>query len=153
MDIFEYSSNRSREITNLFYESVYAIDSSIYNDEQKAAWAPEPIDYGKWEERLSNKMPYMAFIKGEIAGFIELESNGHIDCAYVSPKYQRMGVATNLLNHVMFIAKNLGLKQLYVEASIVAKPFFEKSGFIVENKNIVYRQNVDLVNYAMRLNI
>jgi putative acetyltransferase len=153
MDVFEYSSNRSKEITDLFYESVYAIDSSIYNDEQKAAWAPEPIDYGKWEERLSNKRPYMVFIKGEIAGFIELESNGHIDCAYVSPKYQRMGVATNLLNHVMYIAKNLGLKQLYVEASIVAKPFFEKRGFIVEKKNIVIRQNVELVNYAMRLNI
>ena len=111
MDVVEYSSKRSKEITDLFYDSVYAIDSSIYTDEQKSVWAPEPIDYGKWEERLTNKRPYMIFIKGEIAGFIELESDGHIDCAYVSPQYQRMGVATNLLNHVMFVARNLGLKQ------------------------------------------
>jgi len=153
MEIIEYSSNKAKEIADLFYESVHAIDSSIYSDEQKDAWAPMPIDYGKWEKRLENKRPYVLVIKGKIAGFIELESDGHIDCAYVSPRFQRKGVATNLLNHVMSVAKNFGLNQLYVEASIVAKPFFEKSGFLVENENQVIRYNTVLVNYSMRLEI
>ncbi|MDX2369552.1 MAG: GNAT family N-acetyltransferase [Colwellia sp.] len=151
MDVIEYSSNKVKEIADLFYESVHAIDSSIYSEKQKNVWAPMPIDYVKWENRLENKKPYVAVIKGEIVGFIELESDGHIDCAYVSPKFQRIGVATTLLDHVMFVAKGLGLNQLYVEASIVAKPFFEKSGFLVENENRVIKHNTVLVNYTMRL--
>jgi putative acetyltransferase len=151
MEIVEYSSNRAKEIADLFYESVHSIDSSIYSEDQKQAWAPVPIDYIKWEVRLENKKPFLLLIKNELAGFIELESDGHIDCAYVSPKFQREGVATNLLNYVKSVAKNLGLDQLYVEASIVAKPFFSKNGFLVENKNQVSINNMVLVNYSMRM--
>ncbi|PHR84810.1 MAG: histone acetyltransferase [Colwellia sp.] len=151
MKIIEYSSSRVKEIADLFYDSVHAIDSSIYSDKQKDAWAPMPIDYGKWARRLENKKPYMAVIKGEIVGFIELDADGHIDCAYVSPKFQSIGVATHLLNHVISVAKGLGLNQLYVEASIVAKPFFEKGGFVVEKENRIVRHNTVLVNYGMRV--
>jgi putative acetyltransferase len=151
MKIVEYSSDRAKEIADLFYESVHSIDSSVYSEEQKHAWAPMPIDYLKWEVRLKNKKPYVLLIKNEVAGFIELEFDGHIDCAYVLPKFQREGVATNLLNHVKSVSKGLGLNQLYVEASIVAKPLFEKNGFLVENKNQVSINNMVLVNYSMRM--
>lgn len=153
MEIIEYLSSKATEITDLFYESVHAIDSSIYSDEQKRAWARKPIDYDIWKKRLEHKKPYLCMIKNEIAGFIELESDGHIDCAYVSPRFQRQGVATKLLDHVIIVAKNLGLKQLYVEASIVAKPLFEKKGFLAENENRVIRHNTVLINYSMRVAI
>lgn len=153
MEFIEYSSDRAREITDLFYDSIHAIDSSIYSDEQKDAWAPAPINYSEWVKRLGEKRPYLLILNDEVAGFIELESDGHIDCAYVAPKFQRKGVATNLLNYVMAVAKNLGLKQLYVEASIVAKPLFEKAGFSVENENHVIRHNIVLINYSMRVEL
>ena len=91
MEIVEYSSNRAEEIANLFYSSVHAIDSSIYSEAQKDVWAPTPIDYGRWNLLLNND---------QVAGFIELESDGHIDCAYVSPEFQKQGVATALLKHI-----------------------------------------------------
>jgi len=128
MTIIEYSSNRAREVTDLFFMSVHAIDSSIYSEEQKIAWAPSPIDYLFWEKRLELKRPYLLLINNQLAGFIELESDGHIDCAYVSPIFQRKGVATRLLKHVINEAKNQKLERLYVEASIVAKPLFERFG-------------------------
>jgi putative acetyltransferase len=153
MEIIEYLSSKATEVTDLFYDSVHAIDSSIYSNEQQRAWARKPIDYDTWEKRLENKKPYLCMIKNEIAGFIELESDGHIDCAYVSPRFQRQGVATKLLDHVIIVAKDLGLKQLYVEASIVAKPLFEKKGFLTENENRVIRHNTVLINYSMRVDI
>jgi putative acetyltransferase len=153
MEIIEYLSCKATEITDLFYESVHAIDSSIYSNEQKRAWARKPVDYEAWEKRLGHKKPYLCMINNEVAGFIELESDGHIDCAYVSPKFQRQGVATALLNHLFLVAKDLGIKQLYVEASIVAKPLFEKKGFLVENENSVIRHNTVLINYSMRVAI
>ena len=88
-------------------------------------------------------------IEDEVAGFIELESDGHIDCTYVLPKYQQIGVATLLIQHVFSLAKKLGLKKLYVEASFVAKPLFEKFGFIVKRKNEVIKDGVVLINYSM----
>jgi putative acetyltransferase len=153
MEIIEYSSSRAKEITDLFYSSVHAIDSSIYSDREKNAWAPKPIDYDKWKSRLDYKKPYLIIIKSEVAGFIELESGGHIDCTYVLPKYQKFGVATLLLQHVISLAKESGLKKLYVEASIVAKPFFEKFGFVAESKNEITRNETVLINYSMLLGI
>jgi len=153
MEIIEYSPNWAKEITHLFYSSVHAIDSSVYSYREKNAWAPKPIDYDKWIHRLANKKPYLLIIKGEVAGFIEFEPNGHIDCTYVLPKYQNIGVATSLLQHIVSLAQELGLKQLYVEASIVAKPLFENFGFIVKSKNEVIRNNVVLINYSMLMQI
>lgn len=153
MKIIEYSSTWARDITDLFYSSVHAIDSSIYSNREKEAWAPKPIDYDKWKCRLDCKKPYLLMIQGEGAGFIELDSDGHIDCTYVLPKYQNFGVATLLLQHVISLAKEAGLKKLYVEASIVAKPFFEKFGFTVEGKNEITRNETILINYSMLVRI
>jgi len=153
MQIIEYSSNRAEEIADVFYQAVHSIDSSIYSEKQKHAWAPLPVDYGKWKKRLDQKRPYLLLINDQIAGFIELELDGHIDCLYVSPKYQRKGLASTLLKHAISSAIKLGLHQIYVEASIVAKPFFEKFGFLVENENKVIRNNNVLINYSMRMEI
>lgn len=153
MKIIEYSSKFAKNLTDVFYNSVHGINTSVYSIEQQNAWAPLPIDYVKWANRFDIKKPYILTVNNEIAGFIELESNGHIDCAYVAPKFERKGVATELLKHVIFIAKGVGLKELYVEASIVAKPLFEKLGFIVENENKVIRKNIILVNYSMRVKL
>ena len=153
MQIIEYSSKSAKELTDVFYNSVHAINTSIYSMEQKNAWAPLPIDYEKWADRFDIKKPYILTVNDEVAGFIELESDGHIDCTYVDPKFERKGVATKLLQHIMHIAKEMGLKELYVEASIVAKPLFEKLGFKVKNENKVIRNQIVLVNYSMRLGL
>lgn len=91
----------------------------------------------------------MATIDGVVAGFIELEDNGHIDCAYTHPKYQGLGVMSALYTYVEDIAIQKSLKKLWVEASKVAKPFFETKGFVMTKENNVTRNNVILTNYTM----
>lgn len=129
--------------------SVHAIDSLIYGQAQKNAWAAYPIDYGAWQNRLALTKPYLLLIDDEVAGFIELAPDGHIHCLYVSPVCQRKGVATALLHHVFCVANKLGIKQLYVEASFIAKPLFEKFGFLLQHENNVVRNTVVLVNFTM----
>jgi len=153
MKIIEYSADQAKEIADVFHASVHAIDPVIYSEEQKSAWAPTPIDYAAWEKRLEQTKPYVLLVNNEIAGFIELESDGHIDCAYVLPRFQCKGVASKLLTHIMEFAKKSGLDSLYVEASIVAKPFFEKHGFFTEAVKQVNRRNTALIHYSMRLTI
>ncbi|GLX78554.1 acetyltransferase [Thalassotalea insulae] len=151
MKITNYSSAYAKAIAELFYQAVHAIDASVYSEQQKQAWAPAPIDYQKWQQRLAIKQPLVALIDNQVAGFIELDPDGHIDCTYVLPKFQGRGVASTLIKYLLSKAQSLGLTELYVEASIIAKPVFEKLGFVVEQENSVVRNNTLLTNYSMRL--
>lgn len=153
MEIVNYSSCRAKEITELFYDSVHSIDPAIYSTVQKNTWASFPINYKNWSERLEQKRPYLLLIDKKVAGFIELEPDGHIDCAYVSPAFQGKGVGTSLLKFVINRAKELGLDGLYVEASIVAKPLFQKFGFVQLKENKIIKNQVELINYSMRLQL
>lgn len=148
MDIESYSADKAREIADLFYQSVHAIDASVYTDAQKEVWAPEP-DYARWRERLDVKKPFLAIIDERVAGFIELDPDGHIDCTYTHPDFQRRGVASRLYEHLLAEAKGRNMKRLYVEASTVARPFFERRGFAVVNRNEFQRNGVTLVNFSM----
>ena len=151
--IVEYAPEHYKEIADLFTKAVHEIDDAIYNETQKTAWASQPVDYKKWEDRLACTKPFILLINDQVAGFIELEASGHIDCAYVHPQYQRQGVATQLLKYVIALAKDSDLKSLTVDASIVAKSFFDAFGFVVENENKVIRNGVVLINYSMMMKI
>ncbi|KUI97568.1 GNAT family N-acetyltransferase [Vibrio sp. MEBiC08052] len=149
MKIQTYSPEWAREIADLFYQSVHAIDPAIYTPEQKAAWAPAPVNYELWSERLSIKKPFVAIIDNHVAGFIELDSDGHIDCTYTHPNFQGIGVASSLYEHLLSQAKEVGMTRLYVEASLIAKPFFERRGFTVVKQNEVQRNGESLINFSM----
>ena len=153
MDIRCYSPAWARDIADLYYQSVHAIDSAVYTPEQKQAWAPAPIDYQVWAERLALKQPFVAIIDDRVAGFIELDADGHIDCTYTHPDCQGKGVASALYAHVLQQARETGIKRLYVEASLIAQPFFERRGFSVLKQNSVQRQGVNLINFSMERHV
>jgi putative acetyltransferase len=112
MDIQSYSSKRAKEIADLFYKSVHAIDSSVYSPELKDAWAPTPVNYERWIKRLNEKKPFLAVIENHVAGFIELEADGHIDCVYTHPDFQGKGVASTLYEHLLKEAKSRNINRL-----------------------------------------
>lgn len=153
MDIRCYSPAWARDIADLYYQSVHAIDSAVYTPEQKLAWAPAPIDYRAWTERLALKQPFVAIIDDRVAGFIELDADGHIDCTYTHPDCQGKGVASALYAHVLQQARETGIRRLYVEASLIARPFFERRGFSVLKQNSVQRQGVNLINFSMERHV
>ncbi|SEA84104.1 Acetyltransferase, GNAT family [Desulfuromusa kysingii] len=151
MDIQTYSPERAKEIADLFHQSVHAIDPSVYSPELKEAWAPTPVNYERWSERLNEKKPFLAVIESRVAGFIELDADGHIDCTYTHPDFQGKGVASTLFEYLLEEAKSRNIKRLYVEASLIAKPFFEHRGFSVVKKNEVQRNGSSLVNFSMEM--
>ena len=63
----------------------------------------------------------------------------HIDCFYTHKDYQRQGVGKALYAHLLSVARNRGLSSLHVEASEIAKPFFEREGLRLEKTNRVER--------------
>jgi putative acetyltransferase len=88
-----------------------------------------------------------------IAGFVDLEPDGHIDMLYVHAEHQAKGVARALLAHIENVAIRLGLDRLYTEASITARTAFEHRGFLVVATQTVLLRGETFTNYRMERQI
>lgn len=88
VQIRTYQPQDADAIADLYHAAVHAIDPTVYSKEQQEAWAPTPPDKVFWKERLAQKQPFVAWREGRIVGFMELEADGHIDCAYTHPAFQ-----------------------------------------------------------------
>lgn len=138
-------------IAKIFSTAIHEIASAVYTPEQCRAWADPAPDYDRWKKRCELKRPFVAVVDSEIAGFLELDPDGHIDCAYINPKFQRQGIMTGLVKHAIDTCFAMNLPKVRVEASIIARPLFEKVGFKVIRENQVEIKGVCLKNYIMEL--
>lgn len=149
MYIRAYKLSDTKEIMQLFYDTVHNINSYDYSLEQVQAWAPLQMDKQKWQERLSQRMAYVVEANEKILGFSELETNGHIDCFYCHKDYQGKGVGSLMIKNIEAQAKLLNISRLYAEVSITAKPFFQHHGFQVVNSQQISLRGQTLTNYLM----
>ena len=136
-------------LIDLFRATVRSVNLADYTEDQVRAWAPDTIDEAIWAKRIATNTCYMAEIDGSLAGFTELTPTGHVEMLFVAKDRQRRGVATALLAHVEDEARALGLTHLTTEASLTARPVFEKHGFRVMKRQKVSRGDQTLVNFLM----
>ncbi|MGS0681802.1 GNAT family N-acetyltransferase [Shewanella sp. 125m-7] len=72
-----------------------------------------------------------------------------VDCLFVHPDFSGTGIASALYQTLEAQALDLDLVQLTVEASYLAKPFFERFGFHTKCQNSHQRGEQVLVNFSM----
>lgn len=151
MYIRPFQRSDATELASLFFHTVRTINRKDYTFEQLNAWAPElqTVDMEKWRNSFSGKHVFLADVNGKIAGFGELENNGHIDRFYISKDHVGQGVGRFIYASLEEKARLMKLERLFVEASITAKPFFEKMGFALVKEQSVERKNVMLTNFVM----
>ena len=136
-------------LTNLFRSSVREIASRDYTAAQIRAWAPDEIDAVEFGRRCEAKWTWVAELEGRIAGFSDLEPDGHINMLYVHPDFLRHGVARALLEHIEEAARINALRRLYTEASLTARPIFEVMGFRMVVPQTVTIRGESMTNYRM----
>lgn len=136
-------------IAEIFTASIHEIASQVYTPEQCLAWSDRIPNPERWKKRCELKRPFVAIRDSKIAGFLELDPDGHIDCAYINPQFQRQGIMTTLVEHAITTCFALNINRVYVEASICAKPLFEKLEFKTLCENTVQIKGVPLLNYKM----
>jgi len=134
-------------VMSVFLRSVRGVASRVYDAGQIAAWAQ--VDRDVWSRRRLDRPTWVALIDGVIAGFIDLEGSGHIDMLFVDPACQRRGVASVLLDTVENAARVQRLAVLDTDASITARPFFEKHGFQIVRSQEVALRGQRLTNFRM----
>lgn len=150
--IVNYDKKYLKQIVELFIDTVHNINKKDYSKEQLNAWANPNYDLEIWEKRFEKSKPFLCVLENEVVGFYEYY-DGYIDCFYIHFKYQNCGIGKLLLNHILNLAKNENIDKIKVDASITAKPFFEKFGFKEVRENLVKRGNQELINFSMEKNL
>jgi putative acetyltransferase len=98
---------------------------------------------------VNDRLIWVAVVDELIIGFTDLKPSGHLDRMYVHPEHEGRGVASALLNRLEDAARCQGLTKLYTEASITAKPFFERRGFEVLTAQVVEFRGEKFINFKM----
>ncbi|MFI3326151.1 MAG: GNAT family N-acetyltransferase [Clostridia bacterium] len=137
------------EIAELFYKTVHNVCVKDYSKTELNAWASGEIDKISWNKSFLEHDTIIADFNGKITGFADMDSAGYLDRLYVHKDFQNQGIGTEIVKKLEKTACELGVTKFTSYASITAKPFFEKMGYVVVCKNIVVRNDVKLTNYKM----
>jgi putative acetyltransferase len=148
--IRDFKAGDAPEIVRLFFETVRSVNRADRLEEQLKAWAPGLPALEEWHARMAGHRTLVAEEGDEVVGFAELEDGGRLDMLYVRKDAVGRGVGRLLYNAIEREARGQGLGWLFTEASITARPFFERRGFRVVREQMVSRRGVSLTNFVMR---
>lgn len=81
-----------------------------------------------------------------------MAETGYLDRLYVHAAYQRRGAASAIFRTLENRARQLHITTITTDASITAKPFFERHGFQTIAAQTVYRHGIALNNFKMEKN-
>ncbi|HKM63131.1 MAG TPA: GNAT family N-acetyltransferase [Acidisphaera sp.] len=138
-------------VITVFLDAIREVASRDYDPAQVDAWAQ--ADRTAWEQQCLSRPTWVAVLDEAIVGFADLEPDGHIDVLYVHPAYQGVGVASLLLERVEAAAMGQGLSHVFTEASLTARPFFERWGFQVLARQQVALRGQTLARFQMQKTI
>lgn len=148
-----FQSEDASPCFSVFYKAVHEGTAPHYTSAQRHAWAPQSEMPAHWCDKLLRQACWVADEDGDVVGFMSLESDGHLDMAFVAPEYRRTDVAGALYNSVIKDAHNLELPRLFTEASHLARPFFEKRGWHITKPETITRSGVDIERFQMAKNL
>jgi putative acetyltransferase len=172
IEIRRFRFEDAEQVAALFHHTVREVNRADYSLSQVQAWAPDDLGFRNWAEVCRNRITYVADLQSVIVGFGELVENlvtnslvtnsnlegvtpnhGYIDCFYCHHQYQRLGIGTRLYQTIEATALDLGMTHLTVAASITARPFFERMGFVVQQSQYVNCRGEVFLNYLMAKNL
>jgi putative acetyltransferase len=132
----------------IFLSAIREVASKDYTPDEIAAWA-QVEDRDAWAKRRASRPSWVVECDGIVVGFSDLEPDGHLDMMFVHPAYQGVGAASLLLAGVEDEARRQGIGRIFTEASLTARPFFERRGFTVIARQTVEKRGQTLTNFRM----
>lgn len=142
----EYILSDCKQLAELFYQTVHAVNAKDYTKEQLDVWATGNVDLKEWDKSFSEHYTMVAIEDEIIVGFGDIDKSGYLDRLYVHKDYQGNGIASALCDK---LEQSVIDNKIVTHASITAKPFFEQRGYCVVKKQEVMRCGIALTNYVM----
>ncbi|HET9415414.1 MAG TPA: GNAT family N-acetyltransferase [Pseudolabrys sp.] len=124
-------------LREIFRDSIEDLTADDYTEAQQEAWASAADDLGVFKTKLSGQLTLVATLEGSPVGFASLEGKDKIDMLYVHPAATGQGVGAMLVDALEKLAGARGTERLTVDASDSARDFFEKRGYVAQQRNTV----------------
>jgi putative acetyltransferase len=122
-------------IGNVHAAAVRGIRTTLYTPAEIQAWAV-PRDPSSYEESIRSKEFFVAEDGGAIVGFGVLNQEiAEVEAVYVTPGAGRRGIGLEVLRKLEERASALGLSMLRLNASLNAVPFYEKAGYVAQERS------------------
>jgi putative acetyltransferase len=138
-------------LSDIYAASVRGLGARDYRPEQIDAWAGLTPTADNLNARLSDGRLRLIAVDREDRplGFLDMDTDGHIDLLYVAPDAAGRGCARALLEHAEAHARAAGVARLYAEASETARPVFERLGFLKTVRRDFEVAGVPIHNWAV----
>ena len=149
MKIRRYASSDIDEVIKLFYGTVHTVNAADYTSEQLDAWAPKDMDASVWDASLKRHYAVVAVEEGKIIGFGDIDADGYLDRLYVRAEYIGKGVGTAICDRLESAVRG----NTVTHASVTARLFFEKRGYVVVKEQQVERKGILLANSIMDMQV
>lgn len=124
-------------LAEIFRESILELTSDDYSEAQQEAWIERGADLDDLAHRLGNQLTLIATFDGSPVAFASLAGNAKIDMLFVHPAASGQGAAKILIDALEKLAGARGADKLIVDASDTARGFFEKRGYVAQQRNSV----------------
>ncbi|NTF41557.1 GNAT family N-acetyltransferase [Rhizobium rhizogenes] len=148
LSIKAYVPDDARATIDIFLRAIREVASRDYSPEQIEAWA-KVDDAEVWAQYRASRPTWLAMSGPVPVGFTDLKPDGCLDMMFVDPDHQGKGIASLLLATVEKAARDQGLRRIFTEASVTARPFFERRGFVVLAAQQVQKRGQTLANFRM----
>jgi putative acetyltransferase len=136
-------------LREIFRDSIEDLSADDYTEAQQEAWASVADDEAAFGKKLAGQLTLVATLNGSPVGFASLEGKDKIDMLYVHPAAAGQGAAAMLIDALEKLAGSRGAPKLTVDASDSARGFFEKRGYVAQQRNSVSIGNEWLANTTL----
>jgi putative acetyltransferase len=124
-------------LREIFRDSIEELTANDYSEAQQEAWASAANDVAEFSKKLGGQLTLVATLGGSLVGFASLANGDKIDMLYVHPAVAGQGVGAMLADALEKLARSRGAGKLSVDASDTARGFFEKRGYVAQQRNTV----------------
>jgi putative acetyltransferase len=127
-------------LREIFRDSIEDLTDEDYTPAQQEAWASVADDAAEFGKKLAGRLTLIASLAGQ----------DKIDMLYVHPAAVGQGVGAMLIDALEKLAAGRGAGKLSVDASDSARGFFEKRGYVAQQRNTVSVGDEWLANTTMQ---
>jgi putative acetyltransferase len=136
-------------LAEIFRAAIEELAVEDYSEAQREAWASTADDEAGFGAKLAGELTLVATYGGSPVGFGALADNTTIDMLYVYPAAAGQGAGAMLCDALEKLAAARGTKELTVDASDTARAFFQKRGFVAQQRNTLPLGDEWLANTTM----
>ncbi|MBC8570283.1 GNAT family N-acetyltransferase [Zongyangia hominis] len=147
MILRSYQPADCAQLAALFYGTVHSVNARDYTPAELDAWTGSSVDLDAWNRSFLEHYTVVAEENGIIVGFGDMDATGYLDRLFVHKDAQGRGIGSAICDA---LERAVSSEMITTHASITAKPFFLRRGYLLVEEQQVRRGKERLTNFVMQ---